>query len=123
MRFADFLTESRSNRRGFQNKGYSQNLISQTQIRDFVRMPDFFDAFVNGVSCTDSENKNGGGKRLEKALLAITERMFFRRGTLVETQSQKQENLISCICQKMQSFRHHPGRAGKDGGDEFQNRD
>lgn len=43
----------------------------------------------------------------KKSLFSITERMFFRSGAFIKTQSQQQKNLIGRVPQGVQSLRHH----------------
>lgn len=102
-----------ADRTGFQNERKSQNSVCPNQIRNFVRMSDFFDAFVNSVSCTDAENKNRGNKRPEKPFFSVTEQMLFRCRTFLETPSEQQRHLICRVCQRVKSFCHHLRRADK----------
>jgi hypothetical protein len=87
-----------------------------------MRVSQFRDAFVNRVCRTHAENENRSYERPEEPLFAVTERMFSRRWSLVEAQSQQQENLVRGISERVKRLGHHPGRAGHGSCNELQNR-
>ena len=57
MRLFHFLVDRQSNRTGFQQERNAQYPVSPNQIFGSMRVPQFYYAFVNRVSRTDTENE------------------------------------------------------------------
>src|SRR5262249_6355071 len=93
----------------------SQYSVRPPQIGRRVRVRQFYDAFVDRVGRTDTENKDRRDKRPEEPFFPVTEWMLAGSGPFVEAQTQQQKDLVGGVSHRVQSFGHHAGRAGHEG--------
>src|ERR1051326_7070450 len=114
-----FLVNRQCNRESLQHKGESEHSVGPFQICWWMRMREFFDAFVDRVRRTNTKDKNRCYERPEKPFFPVTERVLVGGWSFEKPQTKKQKVLFGLTRNGVDRLGHHAGGASDKRGDQL----